>query len=154
MNNIKFLQIGIVILFLVNFCILGFVWFTKPPQNNGRMAAEFLIKELSLNEKQITTFNQMAQAHHAQIMPLRKKGSEARTHYFSFLGKEKMDSLAIQQALDSILWAQKQTEQVTFNHFSEVRKICDKDQQKKFDEVIHQALKMMRPAPPQNKAQK
>ena len=41
-----------------------------------------------------------------------------------------------------------QFELATFYHFQKTRSICTPDQQKKIDEVIDDALRMMAPKPP------
>ena len=51
-------------------------------------------------------------------------------------------------AADAIMINQKAIEMATFYHFEEVRSICTPDQQKMFDEVIKEALRMMSPPPP------
>ena len=127
------------------------MWFGKPPQHNGNQVSNFLIKELALNEQQQANYMQMKETHEASITPLRKKGGGLRTRFFAHLGKENADSIFIKAVLDSIGENQKEIEMLTFQHFTEVRALCDAQQKLKFDKVIKEALKMMRPAPPRPK---
>jgi hypothetical protein len=43
---------------------------------------------------------------------------------------------------------QTELERLTYGHFRQVRALCDAGQQKKFDTVIQEALRMMAPPPP------
>jgi hypothetical protein len=64
------------------------------------------------------------------------------------LGSATPDQLQIQMLSQEIGKNQALLETVTFQHFTEVRKICTPEQQKKFDEIIREALRMMGPSPP------
>jgi hypothetical protein len=64
------------------------------------------------------------------------------------LSKENPDSLAIKADLDSLSENQDKIELLTFQYFKQVRALCDASQKQKFDKIIGEALKMMRPSPP------
>jgi NADH pyrophosphatase NudC (nudix superfamily) len=48
---------------------------------------------------------------------------------------------------EEIAASQKEIETATWNHFSEVRKICDAKQKEKFDDIVDDILRMMAPPP-------
>ena len=146
MNNTRFLQICIVVLLLINSVTIGIIWFHRPPAHE-RGPFNFLTRELKLTETQQEQYKQLRDEHHQSMLEYEKKIGESRGNFFHQLSVTK-DSLLVNNLTDSIAQYQKQADLLTFYHFQKVREICNAEQQKKFDEVIQEALQMMRPAPP------
>jgi len=154
MENPRFLKITIIVLLLVNIATLCFMWVSHnrhggahlPPPHHGRggpNAFEFLVHELKLDESQVKQFEEMRNQHHKNVQDVQEKSHDMHHRFFDLLAKN--DSTSAVQLADSMAQYQKQIELLTFNHFMKVRAICKPDQQKKFDEVINEALRMMAP---------
>ena len=113
-----------------------------PPGGPG----EFLVHELGLDAKQQKQFDLMRLEHHHRVDGLRDSLRILREDFFKGIGsnnKNLSDSIG-----DMIGKKEAEIEKITFRHFQSVRGICTADQQKKFDLVIMDALKMMAPPPP------
>ena len=152
MDNSKFFKIVILILLLINMATLTFIWSTSQRQQNFQSrppdVGEFLTKKLELNEAQQKQFEELKHAHHEKVEVLRENNKKLHNDFFDLLKQPSVDSTTLRIAADAIMDNQRAIEMVTFYHFKEVRAICTPAQQKKFDEVISEALRMMSPRPP------
>ncbi len=153
MESTRFLKITIIVLLLVNIATLIFMWSGRPhkeghlpppPHGGGpRAAFEFLNRELQLTTEQQTKLEDMSAGHRKEARALDDISRPLHHRFFDLLGKP--DSARMQQLADSLGWWQKERELMTYRHFAEIRTICTPEQQKKFDEVINEALRMMAP---------
>jgi len=154
MENNRFLKIVIVFLLLVNIGTLTFLWVTKMPppppphHGGGNKVFEFLVKELQLTDSQQKQYATLRDEHHAAMEATNKHNMELRHQLFDGLHTASTDTMMVHRLTDSIAANQQKLEMITFNHFRQVRAMCSAEQQKKFDEVIDEALRMMNPKPP------
>ena len=152
MDNTKFFKIVILVLLLINIATLTFVWTTsqRPPSFQPRPpdVGEFLTQKLQLTEAQQKQFEALKQVHHEKVETLREKNKKLHNDFFDLLKQPNIDTTTINMAADAIMINQKAIEMATFYHFEDVRSICTPNQQKMFDEVIKEALRMMSPPPP------
>ena len=155
MGSNRFLKIAVVVLLLVNIATLVFMWNGhrqheggRPQQHGPNGAFDFLTHELNLDESQIKQFDALRKEHHEAAMLIQEKNHKMHRRFFDLLKNMPADSVVSTQLADSMAMYQKQMEMLTFNHFKKVREICKPEQQKKFDEVINEALEMMAPHPP------
>ncbi len=152
MDNTKFLKIVIIVLLFINIATLWFMWRTnnhhggQPPQGRED-AGGFLTHELMLNDAQQKQFSQLKEEHHAAAEELQEDARELHHQYFELLHAPSADSVIVLKFAEAIAANQKQMELITFYHFQKIRAICTPEQQKKFDEVIGEALRMMAPKP-------
>lgn len=150
MENSKFLKVVIIILLLINLATLGFMWTRKGPPMGPpphRDLVEFLSRELNLSQEQREKFETLKNEHRASVQSLRENSRELHDAFFDMLSKNPVDKAQVEAMADSMVSQQKQIELSTFYHFQKVREICTPEQQKKFDEVINEALRMMAPGP-------
>ncbi len=173
----KFLTAAVVILLISNIFILGFLWFNsskknsdndmpgrerplyddrlsnddrRPPEGGPR---EFIIQELKLNEIQIQEYDKLIKEHQSGMKSIRENIRREKDDLWSIFSKSEGDTAAAEKIASEIGNYQKQTELITFRHFSKLKELCNEDQKKKFDEIINEALKMMGPGnrpPPGN----
>lgn len=155
MDNSKFLKIIIVVLLLLNTGTLAFMWTNNhrmgpppPPPHERQDVFEFLTYELKFNDEQRNQYDQLRKEHHKAIEAIQENGRSTHDNFYALLQNKSADSALVSQLADSISYNQKQIELLTFYHFQKVRAICNHQQQKKFDEVIRDALHMMFPKPP------
>ncbi len=155
MENSRFLKIVIVALLLLNLGTLSYLWMGRSGTQNGphpprQDVFSFLCRELQLDEQQVRKYEELRDEHHQGIEKIQHRGNQLREHFFDLLNVSPVDSNAVKQVADSIAATQKQIELITFYHFQKVRAILKPEQQKRFDEVIQDALRMMAPGgPPQ-----
>ena len=156
-NQLKFWKWAVLLLAVLNICLLGSIWLKqnnqvpdeirRPP--NGTKAADFLIEQLKFTEQQKAAFEKLKEAHHHSMDSLREISKEVHRLFFDNLKNEKQDSAKVNALASTIANNQTQCELVTFNHFKEVRKLCDDKQKETFDDIIQEVLRRMaRPGPP------
>jgi protein CpxP len=151
MEDNRFLKIVIIVLLLINSGTLAFMWTRKPPMplhHPPGGAYEFLTHELNLDENQRKQYAALRDEHHEAVEKLMDSGRALHDKYFELLRNPSGDSLLVQQTAETIAANQKQIELLTFYHFQKVKTLCTPEQQKRFDEVISETLRMMAPAPP------
>jgi Spy/CpxP family protein refolding chaperone len=148
MESSKFLKIVIVILLIINIATLGFIYLQRPPHGFPPPpidAGQYIAHELNFTGEQEEQFNILREENKSVIEELRKASKDFHDHFFDLLKTHPSDSLLVLQMADSIVLNQKQIELATFSHFQKVRALCTPEQQKKFDEIIKDALRMMAP---------
>lgn len=152
METTRFLKIVIIILLLINTGTLLFIWTQgshhAPPPPPRESVFDFLTRELQLDKQQQEQYEQLRDEHHQAVENLQENSRKLHRQYFELLNVSAVDSMKVNSMADSMASVQKQIELVTFYHFRQVRSICRPEQQKKFDEVIDEALRMMAPPPP------
>lgn len=152
MDNSKFLKRVIVALLLVNIATLSFMWSAHfrngRPERGHRGTFTFLTEELKLDDNQQEQYVQLRNQHREAVEELQEKSKELHDSLFGLLSTSAVDFTIANQIASAIADNQKQLELFTFSHFQKVRAICNPQQQKRFDEVISDALRMMAPKPP------
>jgi len=140
----------IVLLLFLNLGIVAFLWMNQhEPRAEGRPdVGRFLIDELKMNEQQQAQYEELKEEHHNKIEHLQQQDRELHDRFFDLLRTPSADSLTIETLADSMAANRKQIEIATYQHFQKVRAICNAEQQKKFDAVTRQMLRMMGPPPP------
>ena len=149
----KLLWIAVISLLLLNFCTLAFIWFQHSPRNHepprGDVAG-FIIHELKLNDDQVKKFDELKETHHEQVEQIQHELRGMHKDFFDLMKSDVVDSAKVKSVAESIASKQKEIELVTFSHFTDVRKLCDAEQKKKFDDIIDEAMRMMAPKPPEH----
>jgi len=155
----KWLAVAFVLLILINIATLTALWWVKkslqsedkPPQGG---AIAFLIKELQLDSSQQQQLKELRDEHRSATQDTRKKNREAKETFFSLLSKENITDAEIDQAASVSVQYDAELAKITFDHFKKIKTICTERQKEKFDEIIHQVLRMMAgpqgPPPPRD----
>lgn len=155
MSEGKFLKIVIVVLLLINIGTLGFLFFRRPPHHmaggqpgGGENPAQYLRRELALTDDQESKFKSIREAHHDQVQALRERMATYRKELYNGMKQPSTNSASSMVWIDSLANTQRQIEQITYAHFTQVRALCTPAQQQKFDDVIAQAVGRLN-GPPQ-----
>lgn len=148
-KNYTILKWCVGILAILNIVLMINMW-SKPhgkpmhssmPMHGG--PKERIISELKFTPDQIDLFEDLVDKHRALMRDLNDKGREIRSQYFDLLKQEQPDQKLVDELSLAIANNQKEIEQVTFNHFKDVRKLCSAVQKEKFDGLIGEVLKGM-----------
>jgi len=149
MDNSKFLKTAIILLLIINLGTLSYLWIQKdghrpPPPEIGN----FLMHELNFINDQEKQFIQLRDEHRNMTGELKDRSRKLHDNFFNLLSENPADSAKVNLMADSMISIQKQIELSTFYHFQKVRAICTPEQQKRFDNIISDAMAMMAPRPP------
>lgn len=145
-NRIKYL---VVFALLVNVATLGFLLFRKPKMPPP--PEHILIDALKLNKEQHEKFEilrggnkQARDTHNAQIAALRRS---LYSHW------QIADSLQRDSTIAQINLLQRQIEQINWQHFADIRDLCQPEQQIIFDKLMLEVAtrSSQKPQPPPKK---
>lgn len=142
----KLLSGLVILLLLANIATLAMFWFNFKKEHKSikhQEAKDFLIKELSFTETQQKQYGLMVEEHRKQSRETREQLRMYKDSLFNLLSDEQVPAEIQSRLTLAIATLEQQMETITFNHFREVRKICNPEQQKKFDTVIKDVLRMM-----------
>lgn len=142
----------VLLLILLNISLLIFVFFKHMPPGNpncdgeGRMErGQFLVSTLHLNAEQEATFDKLREEHLFIVEPLHEEIMKNKTHFFTRIKDEKVDSVAIDSLSKVITELHRMVDIATFYHFKKIRAICNPKQQEKFDKLVEDGLFMPNP---------
>ncbi|EOR94468.1 hypothetical protein ADIARSV_2314 [Arcticibacter svalbardensis MN12-7] len=143
MSKIKILSIAVIGLLLINAAIVGFLLLKKPPhlpQGRQSMANEgpkqIITERLNFNAQQADDYDKLITAHQVSMraledsMGLLKNKLYQTLNNASFAGK---DSL-----INELGTLQKQIEQINYDHFVALKKLCKPDQLDKFNKLTNE----------------
>ena len=150
MKNAKLYKLIIILLVVLNLATLAFIWFNRPGrerQDDKAQAANFLIKELSMNQDQQAQYQKLRQEHRAKLNVLNERDKVLHKHFFDLLVQGSADSVSLESMASAIAANRKEMELVTYEHFDQIKKILTPVQQQKFDSIFQDVLRMVLPMP-------
>jgi periplasmic protein CpxP/Spy len=145
MTKSKLLTFAVIALFLINIITLSFLFF-KGPRPEGRpegrpdgrpkhSPSEIVINELNFDKEQIEAYEKLIQEHSLKINDLDQKINETKNRLYLELASKENDSKK-----DSILTIlnkyTSEVEQVHFDHFLEIKKLCKPEQLDNYNKLI------------------
>lgn len=158
MDRTKFLIGLVIVLLLINAGTLAYLFVAKqseqnqiPPAHKTGEPSAFIIKTLKFTPEQEKQFTVLKDAHRSQMDKLHDSIRIVRNQYFDKLKTDVVDTASVNQLNQTIAGIQGKMHQLTFEHFTEVRKICSAEQKELFDEFIDEILRAMAPPPPGKK---
>ncbi len=148
MKKETLLTIAVFALLVLNFGILGFLFFRHPHPPPGMGAGPLdrrIVEKLHLDKDQEQKFEQLKSAHHAQMIALDEAYRGALGDYFALLKNDTIipgqrDSL--QAVLSRI---QQQKASVTFQHFSDLKGLCTPEQKTNFNALLPELMQVILP---------
>lgn len=149
MEKTKLLTIAVLGLLLLNVGLLAFLWKNggqgRPPEG-GRgaqtKALDYLMDELTFDAPQRSACGLLIQNHRRRMDSLQNENRQNRDKLYDNL-KTGDSTFAF-----SIGNVQSQVELEAFSYFRHIRAICREDQKERFDRVIYDAMRMMKPPKP------
>jgi len=150
MKNAKLYKVIIILLVALNLATLAFMWFNRPGrerEGDKDRAANFLIRELGMNQEQQAQYQKLRQEHRAKLNVLNERDKVLHKHFFNLLVQGTADSVSLESMASAIAANRKEMELVTYEHFDLIKKILSPVQQQKFDSIFQDVLRMVLPPP-------
>jgi Spy/CpxP family protein refolding chaperone len=152
MSKIKLLGIAVIGLLLLNFGILGMMFFQPRAEGPGhpphKRPREIIIERLKLDDEQQEQYEHLIHRHRSAVDSLNERSKKAKTELYSLLNEPFGDSLRSSALLNEIANIQKETEKVNFAHFREIRQLCRPEQIPMFNELIAELSTLFGPPRP------
>ena len=147
----KVLVTLVILLLLANAATIAFFWWNraaKPPGPKGS-PRDFLVTRLKMNTQQTAQFDVLVKEHREAAEKLREQTREAKEQFFQLLRDPLVTDSTRRAAAHRVSETTEALDLLTLAHFQKVRALCTPEQQKEFDEVIEEVVKMMgQPRPP------
>lgn len=156
-NRNKVVGIAFLLLVLLNIATLVTFWVMR--EGRPGMAGteprpgvvDFMVKELGFDSVQKEQLMQLRKTYQQEMREVRSHNRDAKNDFFALLPQAAISDSALQKAAQAAVLYDTQTDILTFRHFQSVRKLCTAEQQKKFDDIIQEVLRMSAPTGPGNR---
>ena len=145
--KIKSLYIIVGVLLLINIATLGFIWYTGlqsrigppriPPMQDGKNS--FLANELGFTKEQAESFDSLKNEHRRGMEKILGQTKEFKDQLFECI--KTGDDARAKVLSEKIADNQKATELLTYEHFKDIRKICNEQQREKFDRILKELVR-------------
>ncbi len=146
MNKQRFFIITTIVLLLLNAVTIVYLFSNRQlPPFGGPGPADFLIKELKLDEKQQQQFEQLRQQNQQNLRNIREEDHRLHEEYFELLKTNSQDRKMADSITSLIAQQRKQTELALFDHFAQIRNICHASQQEKLNNIIDEMARRLSP---------
>lgn len=166
MSKLKLLSIAVIGLFVINIGIVGFLLMKKPPMPRGGRPPmgqdgrppmnqegpkKMIIERLHFDNQQVAAYEKLIEAHQASVKLLSDSVKIAKNNLYQSLQSETFTG---KDSLVSQLGAlQRQIELLHYNHFTDLKKICQLDQMSYYNELTKELARFFdidkKGAPPQ-----
>lgn len=145
MNKIKILKFAVVALFLINILTLGFIFTNNSKKSHAKkMPREIIIKKLNFDKNQVKAYDELIKKHKNSIDVLDSKIKEAKNNLYFELSVNENESKA-DSILISLNHLKSDIEQVHYNHFLDIKKLCKKEQLESYNELTKELAKLFAP---------
>jgi Spy/CpxP family protein refolding chaperone len=146
--KISFLKIALAVSLIFNLTVLGaagYFYYAKStfwvsPFGARTPKDKFLFEELSLRPDQIKKMREKAMQFRVEIVKKRQEIAERRGRLLRLMRADAPDEHAIKSAIAEISGIQAKMEEMVATHILRMKAILDKDQQKKFIDLIENAM--------------
>lgn len=137
----KNLPIIILLIFLVVMNgILLFLLLNKPDRQN-RPPRAFITNQLGFDENQKQEFKDIDERHHKKMKNLDNRSMGLKKYLFNKLGENDFTDKELDSVTVLIGELSRKREKEIFNYFTEIEKVCSKEQKSKFEAILSGALK-------------
>lgn len=137
MSKIRFFQLMIVCLVVLNIGVISFVLIREHTGNKHRPGAnrEIIIGRLHFDEQQVQQYEGLIQWHRSRIHELESEMMAVRTSLYSTLNADSAQDSSSNRAYAQLAKIQVEIEQVHLKHFQDIHDLCKPAQQKAFEEL-------------------
>ncbi|KAA3661769.1 MAG: hypothetical protein DWQ10_03880 [Calditrichaeota bacterium] len=152
----RYLSYAVLALLLMNITILVLLWVGRPggpkPQralknpveDNGRLQ-QLLKKELGFDETQSKRYLTLRQEHREQTRRLEDEIRKLRSGMFDEVLKDNPQPMLSDSLLKLVQEKEAMREQLTFQHFLDLKNLCGPEQQNKLKLLMREALRQNPP---------
>jgi protein CpxP len=151
MNKSKFFITTIVVLLITNLLLVGFLVFRKPPHPPMDGPKKLIIQSLHFNKNQVNEYTKLIEVHKTDILNLKKKLEKSKGRLYATLASESNDELKTDSIFSVIATIESEIELLNYNHFMDIKKICNQDQLNNFKELTSKMAQFFTPKPPRKR---
>lgn len=149
-TNNRWLSALTLLLLTANIVTLALLWTNRkaggkedqrqPPPGQ---VFEFLTHELKLDSVQQEAYKKLREEHQGGQKIIQDSIRKAKDEFFALLHDPRVSDSMIKMYSRKAVEAEQKLDEFTFRHFQKLRALCNAEQQKRFDEIIQEALHRM-----------
>lgn len=157
LNNKTIISWLIIVLLIANLSAVTTVYFKVKNEksdvmhikqrNNFNPRSPHLHHQLNFSKQQYEIFEQLRKEHINEIQNLDLQMQQLRLKIGKELAKQKPDSINLNKLAKEFGSLQTEIKQKTFNHFTDIKHICNKEQKQKFNSHIINVVESQKPGP-------
>lgn len=121
-------------LLISNLVLVGFIMLRKPKHPMGEGPKKLVIEKLHFDDKQVEQYEVIIQEHQKNIRKADDDIIKYKNALYQTLTKSDNESEK-DSLINQIANVQKKIEDIHFNHFLEIKKLCKPEQQKYFEDL-------------------
>ena len=134
-------------LIVSNGLLIGFFIAKKPQHPNNRNPKEIVIQRLQFDSNQIMDYNQLIDEHRKLTRKKEEELSSNKKQLFQLLNN-KTASNSSDSLINIIATTHAEIEKLHYQHFEEIRNICNPDQLESYNELTNELINIFRKKPP------
>lgn len=134
MNKIKTISMIAIGLLISNLVLVGFIMLRKPKHPMPQGPKKMVIEKLHFDDKQVEQYEVIIQEHQKNIRKADDDIIKYKNALYQTLTKSDNESEK-DSLINQIANVQKEIEDIHFNHFLEIKKLCKPEQQKYFEDL-------------------
>lgn len=153
MKTERFYKSAIIVLLLLNLGTLSYLWLGNkrplhgpPPPHEG--PARLIIERLKLDNEQQQKFDELKFEHQSKIREVRKESGQLHDALFSLLKNAEVDTQAKDSIQNAIRVTELKKDEMTFEHFRQLKSILKPEQLPLFDGLIEDIGRRLTENPP------
>ena len=135
MNKSKFLTVSVIALLVCNLFLIGFILWHKPGKHERNNPRNFIIEKLDLTENQIEEYEILIASHQPLFKEKRMLLHEKKNQLYMLLQGTTEES-APEVLSNEIGTLQRQIEILQYNHFKDLKALCEPSQLNKFGDLM------------------
>ena len=148
------LIITVVVLVLLNIATLSTIWFSRPNHrfpgkpdfgaDKKNHVQKLLKEELGFTDEQAEKYVTLQKKHRKDMSKLNEEFMEAKRNIFDYVLQNEIDEETLDSLKKVSLEKQSKLDNMTINHFKELKKICKPEQVEKLKDIM---IKILPPPP-------
>ena len=148
----RYLWIAVIALLIMNFAALTLLWLGRPdgrrpqggppnPVEEKKRTEKMLQKELGFDKMQTEQYLKMRQEHRSQAQQLDNEIRQLKKQMFDVVLEDSPQPLLSDSLLRLVQEKQADLEQLTFQHFLDLKKLCKPEQQNKLKLLMREVFR-------------
>ncbi len=150
MNKVKVLSLLSVGLVLTNLLLLWFLFNHGPKPPGGEGPRNLIIERLGFDTEQSAAYDKLITRHQADIDSAQQQLMALKNSLYASLQKDQQEELRDSLILE-INKVQMKIENIHYNHFLDIKRLCKPGQQQAFNALTADIAKLFSPRPPKRR---
>jgi len=155
MNRTKLLTIAVISLLLINIATLGFLIINKPRHDHNKIhpaqnegPKQIIVDRLELDDAQQKQYQLLIDDHRKKTRELHEVSAGMHNKLYSLLKTEPVNRAEADSIIQEIANNQKAIDNLNFDHFQQIKKICRQDQLDEYNKLASDLSELFSPKGP------